>query len=652
MPPNGMNLYNTEHNNDIRRALKLLCDVLQYKDGDYRGLIQKLEYAIKINLEWRRKMYDPVKHLFYVGSTDVGYHSGYWDMTFQKGKPIPLHPLDATAWGVDDLGFIESLESDAVSKIREAIDKNFLITTSFERLDGKKVKINLYGFMTHEERARAKNYKEIGPDGDELSFVGTGRPELGTFEWSSEVVINVDLYLATSYAKRGMMKEAEFYLRRYISGVKELTKAAGETRPGVWELPYATGFNTTTWEWQSPHRGPSVISNLWMVLNHAAADVFERSFGPWSIKVRTQPDKKLIGADKPKSSLRTTSQDYIRWDLLINGRSGDKNSDRELVKIGHSMFNKHPDWEQIAKKQGVELAVKLGAKGKSPYEQAQIADRWWRSVDRQTVHNNWAVNDTAALLFIMIESYERLGQHKTAVNLAIKLLSDYSMGLVWDPKGWFWPPVISLRKELNSVFNDAIGKVGTPSLGPISTETMTEPKGKATFKEEPKVEKTPSQKITQPQPMPKAEQPVERESGQDAIAMSYISQLTKRDPGYTTRSEPYRAIVRMGEKAIPSLIKTLQDTGANTDTRKWCALLLGEVGSPQYDKVKRILESVIANEGGIYEWWHVAEAKNGLKILLQKKGRGSSIREYLGTIYFSEGRLFIYTYRGQVFTAL
>jgi len=103
--------------------------------------------------------------------------------------------------------------------------------------------------------------------------------------------------------------------------------------------------------------------------------------------------------------------------------------------------------------------------------------------------------------------------------------------------------------------------------------------------------------------------------------LSDVAQLTTNNPGQVRRHPAFKAIVRRGNKAktssgtIDALVTNLQALGANTDSRKWSALLLGKVGSSQYERVKGVLEAVLNNEGGIYQSWHQAEARNGLQIL-------------------------------------
>ena len=97
--------------------------------------------------------------------------------------------------------------------------------------------------------------------------------------------------------------------------------------------------------------------------------------------------------------------------------------------------------------------------------------------------------------------------------------------------------------------------------------------------------------------------------------MRLLSQLTNSDPRMTIESEVYQKIVDMGESAIPALVDCLFNPHANSNSRKWAARLLGEVGPKRYEEVKKVLEAVIANHSQNFQWWHQSEARAGLDIL-------------------------------------
>jgi len=85
------------------------------------------------------------------------------------------------------------------------------------------------------------------------------------------------------------------------------------------------------------------------------------------------------------------------------------------------------------------------------------------------------------------------------------------------------------------------------------------------------------------------------------------------DPGSTINSSSYQRLAAMGDSIIDLLEQTLRNPSADTNVRKWAARLLGDVATEKsYPRIKKILEDVI-NDGSVkYQWWHKAEARNGL----------------------------------------
>jgi len=88
----------------------------------------------------------------------------------------------------------------------------------------------------------------------------------------------------------------------------------------------------------------------------------------------------------------------------------------------------------------------------------------------------------------------------------------------------------------------------------------------------------------------------------------------KTDPGSTINGSAYQQLAAMGDSVVDLLEATLHNDKADTNVRKWAARLLGSVASPSnYERIRKILEGVINDESGKYQWWHKAEARNGLE---------------------------------------
>ncbi|MBF0479671.1 MAG: hypothetical protein HQL26_09330 [Candidatus Omnitrophica bacterium] len=96
-------------------------------------------------------------------------------------------------------------------------------------------------------------------------------------------------------------------------------------------------------------------------------------------------------------------------------------------------------------------------------------------------------------------------------------------------------------------------------------------------------------------------------------AFGYINKLAEEKTEDTVNSESYKQLVRMGSRAVPALIKNLANLYADTNSRKWSALLLGEVGGQE---VVSVLQDVINSDQ--YELWHKIEAQHALERLKER----------------------------------
>ncbi len=117
------------------------------------------------------------------------------------------------------------------------------------------------------------------------------------------------------------------------------------------------------------------------------------------------------------------------------------------------------------------------------------------------------------------------------------------------------------------------------------------------------------------------------EPGVDQKVVSYLEQLTIPDPNAAKYSQPFRAIVNMGEKAVPTLIRVVQNREIVGDPLKWAAYLLGVIGD---EEVEPVLQRVINDSS--YPWYVQTEAKNGLRVLnrrLDNSMMGMSLRQKL-----------------------
>lgn len=75
----------------------------------------------------------------------------------------------------------------------------------------------------------------------------------------------------------------------------------------------------------------------------------------------------------------------------------------------------------------------------------------WRADDsddtKQRIFSYWALNDCVACEFQIVKACWARGDRETAEAAAKVIKKDLRWGQVWDPRGWFWKPVVSLPME-------------------------------------------------------------------------------------------------------------------------------------------------------------------------------------------------------------
>ncbi len=69
----------------------------------------------------------------------------------------------------------------------------------------------------------------------------------------------------------------------------------------------------------------------------------------------------------------------------------------------------------------------------------------------EDIHRYWALNDVATILFIQAEARRMEKSYDEAKALYQRIITDYSYGQAWDPKGFFWKPAQSAREKLQTL---------------------------------------------------------------------------------------------------------------------------------------------------------------------------------------------------------
>ena len=78
--------------------------------------------------------------------------------------------------------------------------------------------------------------------------------------------------------------------------------------------------------------------------------------------------------------------------------------------------------------------------------QSSLTD--YQTGKKEDIFKYWALNDVATCLFIQGEAYRKANMMDEAKEVFQKLVSEYTYGQCWDPKGWFWKPAEAAQEKL------------------------------------------------------------------------------------------------------------------------------------------------------------------------------------------------------------
>lgn len=400
------NAYCAEHNVDCYALFDILHKITRKS---------KYQNSARMVADWLKNIYDRKRHALMWGTYERTYTDPDTRGRVSAGIDRRI-PLDANTWAVSALGpeLLEEFEPGAAGKILQMVDDRFVNTDTVSLPSGKRAEVTGVDYV---ERDYARSQ--------------LGRDPMVSFEWTCEQ--------ANAHLRVGDRARHRQILDGILPGADKADGGLG--------FPYASRyFAKVGWGWRTPKAGLSTIGGAYEIMSLLEADPLLPEFGS-SAQFQEFGTGKSAPAvrdeDRPEPKIKTTTEEYVlaAWLAYKRGQY------RLAMKKVNQMFREHPDWLTEAKRMN---------RGLSDFPQP--------IPNNQAVHNYWAVNDIGTGYYIIIKCLDMLGElrvgggfNREAVKAARAIVNDYTYSQCWDPKGWFWQPVISMQKEYPGLYAHVTG---------------------------------------------------------------------------------------------------------------------------------------------------------------------------------------------------
>ena len=84
----------------------------------------------------------------------------------------------------------------------------------------------------------------------------------------------------------------------------------------------------------------------------------------------------------------------------------------------------------------------------APAKKMQNSLTGYATGSNEDIFSYWALNDVATSLFIQGEAYRKVNMRDEALAAYQRIVSEFSYGQAWDPKGWFWKPAEAAKEKI------------------------------------------------------------------------------------------------------------------------------------------------------------------------------------------------------------
>lgn len=217
--------------------------------------------------------------------------------------------------------------------------------------------------------------------------------------------------------------------------IQTMDQASLQNYPHKAAYPYATAGRFFRDGWSAPAEsaeGPasSLISATWRCFAGLGMDPLAgREIESVQHAHITVPENIHVAQDR-HPVLYGTSEDMVvhAWQAL------DRNDQDSAIAQAQATIQEWAPWA-------------LQLQEKKLADVGHLIDYSGQESEKKAIFNYWALNDVAAAYFILGKAYDEERDFGHAARAFQQVVNHYSLGQVWDPKGWFWAPMDAISND-------------------------------------------------------------------------------------------------------------------------------------------------------------------------------------------------------------
>jgi hypothetical protein len=241
--------------------------------------------------------------------------------------------------------------------------------------------------------------------------------------------------MAAYFNQMGDTTKAERYTQKARHLTKQFDLTALKNAPPRSAYAYATYGKFFHDGWYSPIDAPdgppsSLIASIWRCYAGLGLDPLAGNdiAGVPEVAVNISEIEKV--AHLSPSVLYGASDDMViqAWQYLEHN-----DYDRAIQQARATI----QEWAPWAIRLQERKAMKVG----------RLIDYTGRPEERREIFRYWALNDVAAAYYILGKAFDQKSHYPQASGAFRQLAQNFPLAQIWDPRGWFWSPLESIKDD-------------------------------------------------------------------------------------------------------------------------------------------------------------------------------------------------------------